>query len=336
MRKKILCFGELLLRISPAPTAEEAIKQPMMLYMGGAEANVATALAAWDMPVKYCTVLPDNFMSRHVISYLEYKGIFTSSILFGGNRIGLYYLELGADLKGSVVYDREGSAFSQLRPGMIDWDRVLQDVDWFNFSAISPALSQNVADTCLEAVKAAAAKNIRISIDLNFRSRLWKYGKDPKEIMPQLVSYCDVVMGNLWSANDLLGIPVDPDIHDKGGKQAYMAHAGQTSKAIMEAYPKCRVVANTFRFDNQSNNLLYYTTLYSNDKLTVSKEFTAQQVVDRSGSGNCFMAGLIYGLHSGHSDEQLVNYATAAAFGKLQEAGDTTGQDILTVDLQSK
>jgi 2-dehydro-3-deoxygluconokinase len=336
MKKKILCFGELLLRISPAPTAAEAIKQPMMLYMGGAEANVATALAGWDMPVKYCTVLPDNFMSRHVISYLEYKGIFTSSILFGGNRIGLYYLERGADLKGNVVYDREGSSFAQLRPGMIDWDRVLQDVDWFNFSAISPALSQNVADACLEAVHAAAARNIKISIDLNYRSRLWKYGKDPKEIMPALVGHCDVVMGNIWSANDLLGIPVDADIHAKGGKAAYTDHAKQTSKDIMQAYPRCSVVANTFRFDSQSNNLLYYTTLYRNDKLTVSKEFTAQQVVDRSGSGDCFMAGLIYGLHNGHGDEQLINYATAAAFGKLQEAGDTTGQDILTIDSHSK
>lgn len=335
-RKKILCFGELLLRISPAATAEQAEKQPMMLYIGGAEANVATALAGWDMPVKYCTVLPDNFMSRHVINYLEYKGIFTSSILFAGDRIGLYYLERGADLKGSVVYDRAGSSFSELKPGMLDWDRLLQDVDWFNFSAISPALSQNVADTCLEAVKAAAARNIKISIDLNYRSRLWKYGKDPKEIMPLLLPYCDVVMGNLWSAYDLLGIPVDADIHAKGTKKAYLQHAEQTSKDIMAAYPKCEIVANTFRFDNVSEHLLYYTTLYRNDKLTASKEFTAKQVVDRSGSGDCFMAGLIYGLHHGHTDEQLINYATAAAFGKLQEAGDTTVQDILTVDSRAK
>jgi 2-dehydro-3-deoxygluconokinase len=336
MRKKILCFGELLLRISPAPTAEQAAKQPMMLYMGGAEANVATALAGWDVPVKYCTVLPDNFMSRHVINYLEYKGIFTSSILYAGERIGLYYLERGADLKGNVVYDRVGSSFSQLKPGMLDWDRLLQDVDWFNFSAISPALNQNVADTCLEAVKAAAARNIKISMDLNYRSRLWKYGKDPKEIMPSLLPYCDVVMGNIWSANELLGIPVETDIHDKGTKQAYLQHAEQTSKHIMAAYPTCEVVANTFRFDGASDHLLYYTTLYRNGKLTVSKEFIAQQVVDRSGSGDCFMAGLIYGLYNRHADEQLINYATAAAFGKLQEVGDTTDQDILTVDTQAK
>ncbi|MCU0404659.1 MAG: sugar kinase [Chitinophagaceae bacterium] len=336
MRKKILCFGELLLRISPAHTAEQAVKQPMMLYMGGAEANVATALAAWDMPVKYCTVLPDNFMSRHVINYLEYKGIFTSSILFAGDRIGLYYLERGADLKGNVVYDRAGSSFSLLKPGMLDWDRILQDVDWFNFSAISPALNQNVADVCLEAVKAASERNIKISIDLNYRPRLWKYGKDPVAIMPGLVEYCDVVMGNLWSADSLLGIPVDERIHEKGNKQAYLDHAVKTSENIIKCFPKCSVVANTFRFDQEADNILYYTTLYRNNKLIPSKEFTAKQVVDRSGSGDCFMAGLIYGLHNGHPDEQLINYATAAAFGKLQEAGDTTGQDVITVDTKAR
>ena len=146
--------------LSPAPNEDVAEKQPMLLYMGGAEANVATALAGWEVPVKYCTVLPDNFMSRHVIDYLEYKGIYTSSILFSGNRIGVYYLERGADLKGSMIYDRERSSFSELKPGMIDWDKVLRDVSWFDFSAISPALNQNVADVCKEALEAASKKNI--------------------------------------------------------------------------------------------------------------------------------------------------------------------------------
>ena len=218
VKSKVLCFGELLLRISPA-ASNAADKQPMMLYVGGAEANVATALAGWDVPVKYCTVLPDNFMSRHMMHYLEYKGIYTSSILYAGNRIGLYYLERGADLKGSMVYDREGSAFSELKPGMIDWDRVLADVSWLNFSAISPALNQNVANVCMEAVQAAAKKGITISVDLNYRSRLWKYGKNPIEIMPALVEYCDLVMGNIWSANTLLGTQINPNIHDKKSKQ---------------------------------------------------------------------------------------------------------------------
>lgn len=329
-KQKVLCFGELLLRISPN-SADKSDKQPMQLFVGGAEVNVATALAGWDVPVKYCTVLPDNFMSRHMLDYLEFKGIFTSSILFSGNRIGLYYLERGADLKGSMVYDRDYSSFSELKPGVIDWDRVLAGVSWFNFSAISPALNQNVADVCLEAVQAASKKNITISVDLNYRSRLWKYGKKPIEIMPKLLEYCDVVMGNIWSANTLAGTSIDENIHDKKSKQAYLDHARKTSEEIIKMYPKCKTVANTFRFDSEANNILYYTTLYTNGEQYASNEFSCTGVADRSGSGDCFMAGLIYGLYHNNLPHDIVNYATAAAFGKLQEFGDATGQDVLTV-----
>jgi 2-dehydro-3-deoxygluconokinase len=328
--KKVLCFGELLLRISPSSNAELA-DQPMLLYVGGAEANVATALAGWQVPVKYCTALPDNFMSRHVIHYLEYKGIYTSSILFTGNRIGLYYLERGADLKGSVVYDRENSSFSNLKRGMINWEKVLQDVSWLDLSAISPALSEDVADACLEAVEVASKMGITISLDLNHRARLWKYGKDPIDVMPRLAEYCDVLMGNIWAANTLLGVPVDEHIHDKKSKQAYIDHALVTSEAIVQKFPRCKVVANTFRFDSEGNDILYYTTLYTEGKLYNSHEFTCTGVVDRSGSGDCFMAGLIYGLYKNNPPQEVLNYAAAAAFGKLQEFGDATAQDALTV-----
>jgi 2-dehydro-3-deoxygluconokinase len=329
-KKKVLCFGELLLRISPAVN-DASEKQPVLVYVGGAEANVATALAGWEVPVKYCTVLPDNFMARHMLHYLEYHNIYTSSVLFSGSRIGLYYLERGADLKGSMVYDREHSSFSELKRGMIDWDRVLHDVSWFNFSAISPALSENVADVCLEALEAASKKNITISVDLNYRSRLWKYGKMPHEIMPALVEYCDVIMGNIWSANTLLGIEVDEDIHSKKSKKAYLEHAEISSLAITKRFPKCKTVANTFRFDSKENDILYYTSLFTAGKQYHSPEFTCSGVIDRSGSGDCFMAGLIYGLYNQHAPQELLNYASAAAFGKLQEFGDATGQDVLTI-----
>ena len=318
------------MRISPAANAELA-ERPMLVYVGGAEANVATALAGWNTPVKYCTALPDNFMSRHVMQYLEYKGIYTSSILFSGDRIGVYYLQRGADLKGSVVYDRERSSFSELRRGMIDWEKVFQDVSWFNFSAISPALNASVADVCLEALEVASRMNITISVDLNYRSRLWKYGKQPVEVMPQLVQYCDVVMGNIWSSNTLLGTYIDTELHAKGGRQAYLAHAEQTSREIIQKFPRCKVVANTFRFDSAANDILYYTTLFQNGQQYHSNEFTCQGVVDRSGSGDCFMAGLIYGLSNQLEPQETVDYATSAAFGKLQELGDATGQDVLTI-----
>ncbi len=330
-KKKVLCFGELLLRISPAANVATAEKSPMQLYVGGAEANVATALAGWNVPVKYCTVLPDNFMGRHVVDYLEYHGIYTSSIQYGGKRIGLYYLEHGADLKGSMVYDREFSSFSEIKTGTIDWDKVFADVSWFNFSAISPALNQNVADVCLEAVEVASQKGITVSVDLNYRSRLWKYGKEPIEIMPKIAEHCNVVMGNIWSANTLLEIHIDEFIHNKKSREAYLEHATETSKAICNQFPKCTTVANTFRFDSNEDNILYYTSLYHERQAYHSNEFLCKGVVDRSGSGDCFMAGLIYGLYNNNTPENIINYATAAAFGKLQEQGDSTAQDVLTV-----
>ena len=332
----VLCMGELLLRLSPSPKEQVANKHPMLLFVGGAEANVATALAGWGVPVNYCTVLPDNFMSQYVIQYLQRKKINTSSVLFSGNRIGLYYLETGADIKGGVVYDRERSSFSELKKGMIDWDKVLEGVSWFHFTAISPALNQEVADVCLEALETASKKNITISVDLNYRSKLWKYGKQPVEIMPALVKYCDVIMGNIWSANTLLGTSIDENIHDKKSKQAYIDHATATSKEIMQLFPKCKVVANTFRFDSENDHILYYTTMLYNGQPYVSNEFTCAGVVDRSGSGDCFMAGLIYGLLSNpEHPQEFLNYATAAAFGKLQEQGDATEQDVLTVEEES-
>ena len=330
-------MGELLLRLSPSPKDARADKHPMLLFVGGAEANVATALAGWQIPVTYCTVLPDNFMSQYVIQYLQRKNINTSPILFSGSRIGLYYLETGADIKGGVVYDRDRSSFSELKRGMIDWDKIFDGINWFHFTAISPAINENVADVCLEALEAASKKNITISVDLNYRSKLWKYGKQPVEVMPQLVRYCDVIMGNIWSANTLLGTAIDENIHAKKTKQAYTDHAETTAREIMQKFPKCKVVANTFRFDSESDHIFYYTTLLINGKAYISNEFTCAGVVDRSGSGDCFMAGLIYGLLTNPDQPQdLLNYATAAAFGKLQEQGDATEQDVLTVTEESK
>ena len=330
MKSRVLSFGELLLRISPSPV-EETDKHPFLLYMGGAEANTATALAGWNVPVDYCTVLPDNFMSRYIVSYLDARGIGTDSIIFSGNRVGLYYLDRGADLKSSVVYDRGHSSFSEIRPGTIDWDEMLNDVSWLNLTAISPALGQNVADVCLEALKAAATKNICTSIDLNYRSRLWNYGKDPVEIMPALVEHCELVMGNIWSANSLLGTSIDPDLHRKGRREDYLKHAEATSRELIERFPRCRAVANTFRFDSNANDLLYYTSLYTNGRQYNSSDYRANTVIDRSGSGDCFMAGLIYGFFNDHAPQEIVDFATAAAFGKLQEKGDSTEQDIFTV-----
>jgi 2-dehydro-3-deoxygluconokinase len=322
----VLTFGELLLRISPDEGGEWLKENLFPFYIAGAELNVATALALWNIPTKYITALPANDMCKQIVGYLEQKGIDMSQVLYKGSRLGLYFLTKGKDLKNdALIYDRAHSAFSELKPGVIDWDKQLEGVNWFHFSAICPAISQNIADVCEEALVAASKKNITISVDLNYRSKLWQYGKTPRQVMPSLVQYCDVVMGNVWAADIMLGIPVIPDIHESGQKSIYLKEALKTSEKIVAEYPKCKAVANTFRFD-EKNNSAYYTTLFTGDQFYTSSEFNAQQIINKVGSGDCFMAGLIYGFYNDLGPAQTLEFAAAAAFDKMFIESDTTNK----------
>ncbi len=327
--KKVLCFGELLLRLPPANAGEWLRNNTMPVFIGGAELNVATALATWGLPVKYCTALPDNIISKDITDYLQQKNIDTSPVIYSGERIGLYYLKEGADMKSvENVFDRKYSSFSTLATGIVDWDTILNNVSWFHFSAIAPAVSESAAALCKEALQAAAKKNITISVDLNHRSLLWKYGKQPIEVMPELVQYCNVVMGNIWSANSLLGIPLEETIHEKATQENYLANAKQTAKHIFERFPQCKWVANTFRFDGNEGDIRYYAALDTADAQAISPIFQTATVVDKVGSGDCFMAGLIYGISAKYTATDIISFAAAAAFGKLQEKGDATQNSV--------
>lgn len=327
--KKVLCFGELLLRLPPANAGEWLRLNKMPVFVGGAELNVATALATWELPVKYFTALPDNIISKDITTYLEQKNIDTSPISWSGERIGLYYLKEGADMKSAEnVFDRKYSSFSTLPTGKVDWDSILEDVSWFHFSAIAPAVSASAAALCEEALKAASRKNIMISVDLNYRSLLWKYGKQPVDMMPSLVKYCDLVMGNIWSANTLLGIPLNDGLIQKADKDSYLKHASLTAAGIFEKFPQCKWVANTFRFDGNDTAIDYYASLDTASEQSVSPHFKIGNVVDKVGSGDCFMAGLIYGILMQHTPNDVIGFAAAAAFGKLQEQGDATKNSV--------
>jgi 2-dehydro-3-deoxygluconokinase len=320
----VLSFGELLIRLCPDSGGQWLNHNRLPFYIGGAELNVANALALWDVPVRYFTALPPNALSKQIVSYLENKGIDTSAIHYGGDRIGLYYLTTGKDLKNdALVYDRAGSSFATLKTGIIDWDKVLADISWFHLSAICPAIGQNVADVCAEAMDAASAKGITVSIDLNYRSKLWQYGKKPADVMPGLVKYADVVMGNLWAAETMLGIEVIPDIHKHGMRSVYLDEGLKASQRIIEQFPKCKVVANTFRFDATSD-IKYYSALYADRVLYQSREYESGPAIDKAGSGDCFMAGLVYGFYNGLPIQQTLEFATAAAFKKLFVKGDAT------------
>ncbi|MEZ4900659.1 MAG: sugar kinase [Spirosomataceae bacterium] len=325
----VCCFGELLLRFSPQLNGGWIEQAQMPVFVGGAELNVANALANWGVPVRYSTVLPENQLSTEIYEAIQQKEIDASGIRHFGSRIGIYYLPQGADLKNAgVIYDRAFSSFSELTPAKICWETILEGCSWFHFSAISPALNQNVADACKEALEVAVSKGITISVDLNYRAKLWQYGKKPVEIMPDLAQYCDVIMGNIWAANWLLDIPLDKQIEQNPSKEKYLIHSQFTAQNIQKVFPKCKVVANTFRFDAFEQGIEYYTTLYKDDHQYVSPEFTTAKVVDKVGSGDCFMGGLIYGLYQQHSAQEVIDFAAAAAFGKLQEYGDATQQTV--------
>lgn len=328
--EKVLSFGEILLRICPDLDGQWLQEHQLPFYVGGAELNVASALALWNVPSAYLSAMPDNAITSQIVKYLNAKNVNTQSMVFDGERLGLYYLPKGKDLKNAgVIYDRANSSFSDLKVGQINWDSVFEEVTWFHFSAICPAINQSIADVCMEALKAASDRKVTISFDLNYRAKLWKYGKDPIEILPELTKYVNLIMGNVWAANKMLGISLDEDLEKEGpyAKDTLLRQAMATSKDIMRLFPECKAVANTFRFDHYKG-IRYYSAIYTAERLIVSEEYLSEEIVDKVGSGDCFMAGLIYGCYHQLPIEETLNFATAAAYDKLFTRSDATKSTI--------
>lgn len=319
---KVISYGEILFRFSPVFDQHTSA-----LYIGGAEANMAASLARWGTPVSYISKVPDNGLSRQVLQQLEKAGIGTDRMLWGGDRIGAYYLAQGSDLKhAEVVYDRKYSSFSEIQLGATDWDALLEGANWFHWSAITPALSRQAATVCKEALEAARRKGLTISTDLNYRNKLWQYAK-PFQVMPELVQYCDVVMGNIWAAHQMLDTALDTVALEKNQKEIYLEQAIKVAQEITEKYPRCKHVAFTFRFSEGATHNLYYATYYHQGKQTVSKQYETNEVIDRVGSGDSFMAGLIHSLVEGFDAQQTISFAAAAAYSKLFVKGDFNTTD---------
>ena len=329
--KRVLCFGEILLRFSPTANGEWLSTGQMPVYLGGAELNVATALARWGVPVSYCTAMPDNFLSQDLMAELKRRNLNIDTIRLSGERLGSYYLAQGKDLKNrSVVYDRSHSSFGGLKPGVIDWDHALQGISWLHLSAISPALSEPVAEVCEEALEAASSRNITVSIDLNHRPALWKQ-RNPRESMSKLLNHCDVVMGNIWSAHELLGIPLAPTLLQQNEPASYRRHAHQSAQALFKRFARIKTVALTFRFDEGEKGIQYFASLFTADHSAESPVLRSEEILDRIGTGDCFMAGLIYSLLHQLPEEDIILFASSAAFGKFLEIGDATRQDVRTI-----
>jgi 2-dehydro-3-deoxygluconokinase len=327
---KVLCFGEILLRYSMGGNFPQ--QEDITAYIGGAESNVALALANWNIPIAYCTAMPDHFLSDMILSHYNKMGVDTNTVIKSGERIGSYYLNQGADVKNAaVIYDRKYSSFSELVSSSINWEEVFEGISWFHFTAISPALNATIASLCEDALIAATKKGITISLDLNYREKLWKYGVDPIDVMPKLASYAHVIMGNIWAAEKMLGIRINSKLIASGNNNDLVEQATESSKEILNSYPNCNTVANTFRF-NEPEGVKYFAVLAQGGYSYTSKTLFAAKPIDKVGTGDCFMAGLIYGMLCEKAPQEVVEFAARAAYQKLFIKGDATTSKVEEIE----
>ena len=266
MNPRIVTFGEIMLRLAPPDHLRFSQSVHLESTFGGGEANVAVSCANYGLDVAFITRLPDNDIAHWCIRTLKSYGVDTSQIIFGGERMGIYFLEHGAVSRGSkVVYDRAHSAIAEIEPGMIDWDKVLDGATWFHWTGITPAISQGAADVCLEAIKAARQKGLTVSCDLNYRKNLWKYGKKPSEVMPGLVSGCDVILGNEEDAEKVFGIQPE-GVNVTGGDVEGAAYES-VGRQLMEKFPNCKKAIITLRGSVSASHNTWSGVLWDGKKL---------------------------------------------------------------------
>lgn len=323
MSNKVITFGEIMLRLATPGYERFAQAKEFITTYGGGEANVAVSLANYGIDASFVTRLPKNDIARSCEMDLKKYGVNTEHIVYGGDRLGIYFLETGAVSRGSkVVYDRAHSAISQIEKGMIDWDKVFEGANWFHWTGITPAISQGAADVCLEAIKAANERGITVSCDLNYRKNLWKYGKTAGEVMPELVAGTDVILGNEEDAAMVLGIhPEGVDV--TGGHVEADAYLS-VSQQIMKQFPRCKKVITTLRGSINANHNSWSGVLYDGKELfKANNTYQITHIVDRVGGGDSFMGGLIYGLLTWPNDDQkALNFAVAASCLKHTIYGD--------------
>src|SRR5210317_1399701 len=322
--KKVVTFGEIMLRLAPQGFLRFSQASSFDIVYGGGESNVAVSLANYGVPVSFVTRLPKNDIGECALMEMRKRGVNTDHIVFGGDRLGIYFLETGAVSRGSkVVYDRAHSAMSEIQPGMVNWKEVFQEAQWFHWTGITTAISQSAADACLEAVKVASEMGVTISIDLNYRAKLWKYGGDREKIMTELTSYCDIILGNEEDAEMHFGIqPEGLDITTQGEKvkaEAFLSVCQQMQKK----FPKAKKVITTLRGSISASHNTWAGVLYDGKTMYETRQYQITDIVDRVGGGDSFMGGLIYGLKKYPEDDQnALDFAVAASCLKHTIKGD--------------
>ena len=326
--KKVVTFGEIMLRLAPNGYYRFFQNDQMQATFGGGEANVAVSLANFGLHSVYVTKLPKHAIGQAAVDSLRYFGVDTSRIVRGGDRVGIYFLEIGASQRGSVcIYDRAHSAIALATEADFDWDSIFADADWFHFTGITPALSDNMAEICKIACAAAKARGIQISCDLNYRSKLWTREKANK-VMSDLCRYVDVCIANEEDAKDVFGIEAEnTDIYGgKLNKDGYRSVAKQLADRF-----GFETVAITLRSSISANDNDWAGMLYDGQDCFFSKEYHLH-IVDRVGGGDSFGAGLIYSLLTGKSSRETIEFAVAASALKHAVEGDFNRVSVAEVE----
>jgi 2-dehydro-3-deoxygluconokinase len=318
--KKIVTFGEVMLRLK-APGHERLFQSPCLeARFGGGEANVAASLALFGQEALFVTALSADPVGRAALQTLRGLGVDTRAVRFTEGRTGIYFLETGADQRPSqVVYDRAGSAAALVKPGDFDWAELFRDAHWFHFSGITPALSRSAADACREAVRAARAAGVKVSIDLNYRRKLWNYGIPAPEVMRELAAGADLLIANEEDIQLSLGLAADADPgRSRVSAEAYRALAARTR----EQFPNLEGVAITLRESLSADRNGWSAVLDGRSGFHVSRKYALEDIIDRVGGGDAFAAGLIFGLLEYGDEARALEYAVAAAALKHTIPGD--------------
>ena len=317
---KYLTFGEIMLRLR-APGHERFFQSNMMeATFGGGEANVAVSLANYGEDAAYLTVLPENTLGDECIRELRRFGVDTKRILRGKGRMGIYFLEAGANqLPSKVVYDRADSAIALAKPGDIDWDKAFEGIGWFHITGITPAISESAMELSLESVKEAKKRGVTVSCDLNYRKNLWKYGKKAGEVMRELANYVDVAVANEEDVEKSLEITADVNVESGELSREKYKELGDK---VLAAYPNMKMIAITLRESHSADWNGWAACLNDRESFYVSKKYEIRDIIDRVGGGDSFAGGLIYGLNHYEDKQSALEFAVAASCLKHSVIGD--------------
>lgn len=317
---KIVTFGEIMLRLSP-PDHEVILQSPVFeATFGGAEANVAVSLANLGEDVSYVTAVPANVLGDAMVREVRKFGVCTRHIRRSGERLGIYFTEKGACMRPSkVVYDRAHSSIADVKPGDFDWDAIFDGVEWFHVTGITPAIAKGTAEVTIEAVKKCKEKGITVSCDLNFRKKLWKWGKSTPEVMGEIVQYADLAIGNEEDCQHSLGIQADIDVTK--GELDVEQYKKLTDK-VLKAFPNLERIAITLRESHSADDNDWSAVLADRENFYVSRKYPIRDIVDRVGGGDSFAAGLIYGLRNLSSPKEALEFAVAFSALKHTIPGD--------------